>query len=301
MFLRGSFTALATPFTPHGLDEKAFASFVEWQIGAGTQGLVPCGTTGEGPTLTAAERDRLIRICVERAAGCVPVMAGTGTNCTATTIEQTRAAQSAGADAALVVTPYYNRPTQEGLYRHYAAVASAVDLPTSSTTYRRGRASTSTSARSNNSRPSPRSSASRTRAGIPGVRARRHWWRATVSSSSAATMRVRSPSISPVAEVASRWWPMSRPALCRALQQACRVKDWAQARSIQNSLDPLIAALAREPNPGPIKQALSLLRPEFSREPRLPLVGVAPGTASAIEHALRGLDPGMLPAGQRAA
>ena len=91
------------------------------------------------------------------------------------------------------------------------------------------------------------------------------------------------------------------PALCRALQQACRVKDWAQARSIQNSLDPLIAALAREPNPGPIKQALSLLRPEFSREPRLPLVGVAPGTASAIEHALRGLDPGMRPAGQRAA
>jgi len=81
------------------------------------------------------------------------------------------------------------------------------------------------------------------------------------------------------------------PALCRALQQACRVKDWAQARSIQNSLDPLIAALAREPNPGPIKQALSLVRPEFSREPRLPLVGVAPGTASAIEHALRASIP----------
>ena len=129
MFLQGSMTALATPFTAEGIDEESFENFVEWQISEGTNGLVPCGTTGEAPTLTAKERDRLIRICVECASGGVPGIAGTGTNCTATTIEQTRAAKAAGADAALIVTPYYSRPTQEGLYRHFAAVASAVDIP----------------------------------------------------------------------------------------------------------------------------------------------------------------------------
>ena len=129
MFVQGSITALATPFTAHGIDEQAFADFVEWQIGRGTKGLVVCGTTGEGPTLTIAERKRLTQICVESACRRVPVIVGTGTNCTATTIEQTRAAKTDGADAALVVTPYYNKPTQEGLFRHFASVADAVDLP----------------------------------------------------------------------------------------------------------------------------------------------------------------------------
>ncbi len=301
MFLQGSFTALATPFTPFGVDETAFASFVEWQIGVGTQGLVPCGTTGEGPTLTRTERDRLIRICVERASGCVPVIAGTGTNCTATTIEQTRAAKSAGADAALIVTPYYNRPTQEGLYRHYAAVASAVDLPIvlynvpartgvdlDVGTVEQLTAIPSIIGIKDASGDPGRPSATALVAGHRFIQ-----FCGDDAGAVAFNFAGGRGCISVVANVA--------PALCRALQQACRVKDWAQARSIQNSLDPLIAALAREPNPGPIKQALSLLRPEFSREPRLPLVGVAPGTASAIEHALRGLDPGMRPAGQRAA
>ena len=129
MFVQGSITALATPFTARGIDEQAFGDFVEWQIGRGTKGLVVCGTTGEGPTLTMAERRRLTQICVESASRRVPVIVGTGTNCTATTIEQTRAAKADGADAALVVTPYYNKPTQEGLFRHFATVADAVDLP----------------------------------------------------------------------------------------------------------------------------------------------------------------------------
>ena len=129
MFVQGSITALATPFTARGIDEQTFADFVEWQIEQGTKGLVVCGTTGEGPTLTAVERQRLTQICIEKTLRRVPVIVGTGTNCTATTIEQTRAAKADGADAALVVTPYYNKPTQEGLFRHFAAVADAVDLP----------------------------------------------------------------------------------------------------------------------------------------------------------------------------
>ena len=301
MFLQGSFTALATPFTPFGVDETAFASFVEWQIGAGTQGLVPCGTTGEGSTLTSTERDRLIRICVERASGCVPVIAGTGTNCTATTIEQTRAAKSAGADAALIVTPYYNRPTQEGLYRHYAAVASAVDLPLIlyNVPARTGIDLEVGTIEQLTAIPSiigvKDASGDPGRPRVTALAAGHGFMQFCGDDAGSVAFNFAGGRgcISVVANVA--------PALCRALQHACRVKDWAQARSIQNSLDPLIAALAREPNPGPIKQALSLLRPEFSREPRLPLVGVAPGTASAIEHALAGLDPGRRPAGQRAA
>ena len=127
---KGSLTALITPFHADGrVDEDAYAKLVEWQIAEGTEGLVPVGTTGESPTLSHEEHHRVVRICVEAAAGRVPVMAGTGSNSTAEAIELTRHAQEAGADAALVVTPYYNRPTQEGLFLHYMAIADAVDLP----------------------------------------------------------------------------------------------------------------------------------------------------------------------------
>ncbi|HEU4987799.1 MAG TPA: 4-hydroxy-tetrahydrodipicolinate synthase [Rhizobiaceae bacterium] len=127
---RGSFTALVTPFQKDGsLDEKAFRSFVEWQIAEGTKGLVPVGTTGESPTLTHEEHREVIRICVEVAAGRVPVIAGAGSNNTAEAIGLVQYAEKAGADAALVVTPYYNKPTQRGLYAHFAAVAKATSLP----------------------------------------------------------------------------------------------------------------------------------------------------------------------------
>ena len=126
---KGSFVALITPFTDHGVDEKAFQKFVEWQIGEGTQGVVPCGTTGESPTLSHPEHERVIELCVEVARGRIPVIAGTGSNSTEEAISLTRHAKKAGADAALVVTPYYNKPTQEGLYQHYKAIHDAVDLP----------------------------------------------------------------------------------------------------------------------------------------------------------------------------
>src|ERR1700749_970114 len=127
--LKGSLVALITPLRDGKVDEKAFQSFVDWQIEQGTEGVVPCGTTGESPTLSHAEHKRVVELCVEVAKGRVPVVAGTGSNSTEEAIDFTRHAKHAGADAALVVTPYYNKPTQEGLYQHYKAITEAVDLP----------------------------------------------------------------------------------------------------------------------------------------------------------------------------
>jgi len=126
---KGSFVALITPFTNGKVDEKRFQDFVDWQIKEGTHGLVPVGTTGESPTLSHDEHRRVVDLCIEAAAGRVPVVAGAGSNSTEEAISLTRHAKKAGATAALVVTPYYNKPSQEGLYQHYKAIADAVDLP----------------------------------------------------------------------------------------------------------------------------------------------------------------------------
>ncbi|WP_298914117.1 4-hydroxy-tetrahydrodipicolinate synthase [uncultured Algimonas sp.] len=127
--LKGAITALVTPFMENGLDEQAFQDHVEWQIGSGIHGLVPCGTTGESATLGHEEHKRVIRLCVEVAAGRVPVVAGAGSNETSVSIDYARVAKDCGADAALIVTPYYNKPSQEGIYRHFEAISDAVDLP----------------------------------------------------------------------------------------------------------------------------------------------------------------------------
>ena len=125
----GSICALITPFRNGAVDEDRFASLVDWQIEQGTHGVVPCGTTGESPTLSHEEHRRVTEICIGVAKGRVPVIAGTGSNSTEEAISLTRHAKQAGADAALVVTPYYNKPTQEGMYRHFKALNDAVDLP----------------------------------------------------------------------------------------------------------------------------------------------------------------------------
>ena len=127
--IKGSYTALVTPFRDGKVDEKAFADFVEWQISEGSHGLVPCGTTGESPTLSHAEHHRVVELCIEVAKGRVPVMAGTGSNSTEEAIGFIRHAEKAGASSALVVAPYYNKPTQEGLYQHYKAIHDASGLP----------------------------------------------------------------------------------------------------------------------------------------------------------------------------
>ncbi len=126
---KGSLVALITPFRNGGIDEAAFQELVSWQVGQGTHGLVPCGTTGESPALHDDEHRRVVALCAEAANGKIPVIAGTGTNSTDHTIALTREAKAAGADAALIVCPYYNKPTQEGLYQHFKAVHDAVDLP----------------------------------------------------------------------------------------------------------------------------------------------------------------------------
>ncbi len=129
MQFRGIYTALITPFKNGQVDDQAFQAFVDWQIKEGVHGLVPCGTTGESPTLSYEEHKRVIELCIEVAKKRVPVMAGTGANSTEEAIMFTRHAKEAGADAALVVAPYYNKPTQEGIYQHYKAIHDAVEIP----------------------------------------------------------------------------------------------------------------------------------------------------------------------------
>lgn len=127
--INGSITALVTPFKDGVVDETAFGDFIEWQIESGIHGLVPCGTTGETATLTDAEHRRVIELCVEAANGRVPVIAGAGSNETRMSIAYAQKAKDVGADAALVVTPYYNKPSQEGIYQHFKAISEAVDIP----------------------------------------------------------------------------------------------------------------------------------------------------------------------------
>ena len=129
MLFSGALTALVTPFKDEALDEEAYRNFIEFQITEGIHGLVPCGTTGESATLSHEEHERVIEICIDQARGRVPVLAGAGSNNTAEAVRLTRFAQKAGANGALLITPYYNKPTQEGLYRHYKAIAEAVEMP----------------------------------------------------------------------------------------------------------------------------------------------------------------------------
>ena len=126
---KGSFVALITPFLDNKLDEDVFQKFIDWQVSEGTSGLVPCGTTGESPTLNHSEHEKIIALTIEVSNGRVPVMAGTGSNSTEEAINLTRYAKKAGADSALIVMPYYNKPTQEGMYAHFKAINDAVDLP----------------------------------------------------------------------------------------------------------------------------------------------------------------------------
>src|SRR4051812_6712202 len=127
--IKGSIPALITPMRDGKVDEAAFRKLVSWQIEQGSQGLVPCGTTGESPTLSHEEHKRVVELCVQEAAGRVPVIAGAGSNSTDEAIDLTRFAKEVGADAVLSVTGYYNKPSQEGMYRHFKAIAEAVDIP----------------------------------------------------------------------------------------------------------------------------------------------------------------------------
>jgi 4-hydroxy-tetrahydrodipicolinate synthase len=282
---KGSITALITPFKDGKVDERAFQRLVEWQIDQGTHGLVPCGTTGESPTLTHDEHRRVVELCVEAAAGRVPVIAGTGSNSTAEAVELTRHAKSAGADAVLVVTPYYNKPTQEGLYQHFKAINDSADVPI--VVYNiPGRSvidlSVETMARLFKL------------ANIVGVKdATANMARASLQRAALGTEFVQLSGedatalgfmahggqgcISVTANVA--------PALCSEFQLACLAGNFHRALQLQDRLMPLHDALFVESNPGPVKYAASKLG-LCSADTRLPLAPLAPASRKRVEDAL---------------
>ena len=282
---KGSITALITPFQDGKVDERAFQRLVEWQIDQGTHGLVPCGTTGESPTLTHDEHRRVVELCVEAAAGRVPVIAGTGSNSTAEAVELTRHAKSAGADAVLVVTPYYNKPTQEGLYQHFKAINDSADVPI--VVYNiPGRSvidlSVETMARLFKL------------ANIVGVKdATANMARASLQRAALGTEFVQLSGedatalgfmahggqgcISVTANVA--------PALCSEFQLACLAGNFHRALQLQDRLMPLHDALFVESNPGPVKYAASKLG-LCSADTRLPLAPLAPASRKRVEDAL---------------
>ena len=281
---KGSITALITPFKDGKVDERAFQRLVEWQIDQGTHGLVPCGTTGESPTLTHDEHRRVVELCVEAAAGRVPVIAGTGSNSTAEAVELTRHAKSAGADAVLVVTPYYNKPTQEGLYQHFKAINDSADVPI--VVYNiPGRSvidlSVETMARLFKL------------ANIVGVKdATANMARASLQRAALGTEFVQLSGedatalgfmahggqgcISVTANVA--------PALCSEFQLACLAGNFHRALQLQDRLMPLHDALFVI-DPGPVKYAASKLG-LCSADTRLPLAPLAPASRKRVEDAL---------------
>lgn len=281
----GSIVALLTPFKGGKVDEKAFQSFVEWQVAQGTHGLVPCGTTGESPTLSHEEHNRVVELCIEAAGGKVPVMAGTGSNSTDEAIALTRHAKQAGAQAALVVTPYYNKPSQEGLYQHFKAIHDAADLPIFIYNIP-GRSvvdmSVATMARlaklpnivgvkdatADLSRPSRLLQ----EVGTDFIQ---------LSGEDATALAFNAQGgvgcISVTANVA--------PALCSAMQTAWAKGDLKEAFRLRDVLSPLHDSMFVETSPAPVKFAASLLG-LASDEVRLPLVPASEAARAAVRGAM---------------
>jgi len=283
---RGSIPALITPFRDGKVDEAAFQSFVEWQITEGSHGLVPCGTTGESPTLSHAEHERVVELCVEAAAGRVPVIAGTGSNSTEEAIELTRHAKQAGADAALVVTPYYNKPTQEGLYQHYKAIHDAGDLPIliynipARSVIDMGVETMSRLAELPNivgvkdaTTDIARISATRLILGSDFCQ---------LSGEDATALAVMAHGgngcISVTANIA--------PALCAQFQEAWHASKPGEALAIQDKLMSVHLALFLETSPAPVKYALSLVD-KCTDEVRLPLVTLKDETKEKVTVAIQ--------------
>src|SRR5579863_2541189 len=282
---RGSFTALVTPFKNGSIDEKAFRELVAWQIAEGTQGLVPVGTTGESPTLTHEEHRQVVEWCVEEANGRVPVVAGAGSNSTKEAISLARHAEECGADAVLVVTPYYNKPTQEGLYQHFKAINDAIGIPIIVYNI------------------PPRSvidmsvDTMKRLFELPNI--------AGVKDATANMARVTQQR----AEIGEDFNQLSgedvtalgfmahgghgcisvtsnvAPRLCAEFQAACLRGDFAAALKLQDKLAPLHVNLFVETSPAPIKYALSLLG-KCANTLRLPLVPASACAQTAVRQAM---------------
>jgi 4-hydroxy-tetrahydrodipicolinate synthase len=283
---KGSLVALITPMAEDGsLDAKAFGELCEWQIAEGTQGLIPVGTTGESPTLSHDEHRRVVEMCVEASAGRVPVMAGTGSNSTEEAIELTRHAKEAGADAALIVTPYYNKPTQEGMFLHFTAIANAVDLPiviynipprsvvdmsveTMARLAKHPNIVGVKDATANLTRPL------HTRAAIGPdfcqLSGEDHTALAFLAAGGHGCISV-------TGNIA--------PRLCAEMHAAWAAGNFAEAIAIQDRLLPVHDAMFCETSPGPVKHAASLLA-KSSAFCRLPMAPVADSTRARVKAAM---------------
>jgi len=282
----GSITALITPFRDGMVDEKAFQEFVDWQLEEGSDGVVPTGTTGESPTLSHDEHKRVVALCLEVAKGKVPVIAGTGSNSTAEAIDLTRHAREAGADAALIVTPYYNKPTQEGLYRHYEAIATAVDIPIiiynipgrsivdmSVETMVRLAELPNVVGVKDATADLARPLATRTAIGPDFCQLSGE--DATIG---AFLGQGGHGCISVTSNVA--------PRLCAEMHKAWQARDYDGFAKIRDRLMPLHTALFCESSPGPVKYAANLLG-RCTPETRLPLAPIAEASRARVDAAMR--------------
>lgn len=284
---KGSFPALITPFKNGEVDEDNFRAFVEWQIEEGSDGLVPCGTTGESPTLSHDEHMRVTEICIDQAKGRVPVIAGAGSNSTKEAVDLARHAKDAGADAALVVTPYYNKPTQKGLYEHFAAVAavgvpimiynipgrSIVDMSVATMTElaKLPNIVGVKDATADLDRPQL------TRAAMNGT----PFCHMSGEDGTAVPFLAAGGHgcISVTANIA--------PRQCADMQRAWREGNLELCMELQDRLTPVHAAMFCEASPGPVKYAAELLG-KCSSEARLPMVEIAESSKQTVRDALVG-------------
>ncbi|NDF12831.1 MAG: 4-hydroxy-tetrahydrodipicolinate synthase [Proteobacteria bacterium] len=285
---KGSFTALITPFKNGEVDEAAFKRLVDWQIKEGTHGLVPCGTTGESPTLDHGEHNRVIELCVKTAKGRVPVMAGTGSNSTDEAVAMTKFAEKAGADGALLAAPYYNKPTQEGLYQHFKAIhdetriplflynipgRSVVDMKDEliARLAQLPRIKGLKDATGDLARPLSLAMQ---------LRKRKHdFIQLSGEDATAIAFNVHGGKgcISVTSNIA--------PKLCAQLQDASLKGDIAKAMKIQEKLMPIHKAMFVETSPGPVKYAASLMG-ICKAEWRLPLVPPSKASQQQVKEAL---------------
>jgi 4-hydroxy-tetrahydrodipicolinate synthase len=282
---RGSFTALVTPFKNGSVDEKAFRDIVDWQISEGTNGLVPVGTTGESPTLSHDEHKQVVEWCIDQADGRVPVIAGSGSNSTAEAIELSRHAEEAGADAVLIVTPYYNKPTQEGLYQHYKAINDAIGIPiiiynipgrsivdmsieTMARLYELKNIAGVKDATANMARVSQQRAAMGP-----------EFNQLSGEDITALGFMVHGGHgcISVTSNVA--------PRLCAEFQAACLKGNFAAALKLQDKLTPLHINLFVETSPAPIKYAMSLIG-KCANTVRLPMVPASEKAQTAVRQAM---------------
>jgi 4-hydroxy-tetrahydrodipicolinate synthase len=282
---RGSFTALVTPFKNGSLDEPAFRSLVNWQIAEGTHGLVPVGTTGESPTLSHEEHHKVVEWCIEEAKGRVPVIAGAGSNSTREAVELARHAEKAGADAVLVVTPYYNKPTQEGMYHHFKAVNDAIGIPI--IIYNippRSVVDMSVDTMSRLFELANIAGVKDATANLGRVSQQRHAMGEDFIQLSGEDMTALAymaagghGCISVVSNVA--------PKLCSELMGAVFAGDYPGALKVQDRLVPLHDAVFKEPGVAGAKHGLTLLG-RIQEEVRLPLMPVTEPTGKVIRAAM---------------